>query len=132
MAKKYIARLVCITRTAGYDLLLHALIPNRKYNLPHACWCVRIGVSKSSHDLRWVRLMSRYGSLKFKALNTAAAVEFREFTPSDSRGDLIRRIDQAPVKHAEAVLGGVNLLNILGTALLKREKSEHSVSVIAR
>ncbi len=43
----------------------------------------------------------------------AAAVEFREFTPIDSRRDLIRRIDQAPVEHAEAVLAAYDVLQCL-------------------
>src|SRR6266849_2186093 len=43
----------------------------------------------------------------------AAAVEFREFTPIDSRRDLIRRIDQAPVEHAEAVLAAYDVLQRL-------------------
>jgi uncharacterized protein YjgD (DUF1641 family) len=43
----------------------------------------------------------------------AKAVEFREFTPRDSRDDLIRKIDQAPVEHAEAVLAAYDLLQRL-------------------
>ncbi len=38
------------------------------------------------------------------------AVDFREFTPVDSRGDLIRRVEQAPIEHAEAVLAAYDLL----------------------
>ena len=38
------------------------------------------------------------------------AVDFREFTPVDSRGDLIRRVEQAPSEHAEAVLAAYDLL----------------------
>jgi uncharacterized protein YjgD (DUF1641 family) len=43
----------------------------------------------------------------------AVAVDFREFTPVDSRDDLIRRVEQAPVAHAEAVLAGYELLQRL-------------------
>lgn len=43
----------------------------------------------------------------------AAAVDFREFRPIDSRGDLIRRVEQAPVEHAEAVLAAYDLLQRL-------------------
>lgn len=40
----------------------------------------------------------------------AVAVDFREFRPVDSRGDLIRRVEQAPIEHAEAVLAAYDLL----------------------
>jgi uncharacterized protein YjgD (DUF1641 family) len=43
----------------------------------------------------------------------AIAVDFREFTPVDSRGDLIRRVEQAPIEHAEAVLAAFDLLQRL-------------------
>jgi hypothetical protein len=43
----------------------------------------------------------------------AVAVDFRKFTPVDSRGDLIHRIDQAPVEHAEAVLAAYDVLQHL-------------------
>jgi uncharacterized protein YjgD (DUF1641 family) len=43
----------------------------------------------------------------------AAAVDFREFKPIDSREDLIRRVEQAPVEHAEAVLAAYDLLQRL-------------------
>jgi uncharacterized protein YjgD (DUF1641 family) len=43
----------------------------------------------------------------------AKAVSFREFTPSNSRDDLIRKLDQAPVEHAEAVLAAYDLLQRL-------------------
>jgi putative oxidoreductase len=43
----------------------------------------------------------------------ANPVEFRQFTPSDSRGDLMRRLDQAPAQHAEALLEGYDLLQRL-------------------
>ncbi len=43
----------------------------------------------------------------------AKAVEFREFTPRNSRDDLIRRVEQAPVEHAEAVLAAYDLLQRL-------------------
>jgi uncharacterized protein YjgD (DUF1641 family) len=40
----------------------------------------------------------------------AKAVNFREFTPRNSRDDLIRRVERAPVEHAEAVLASYDLL----------------------
>ena len=40
----------------------------------------------------------------------AIAVTFREFTPNNSRTDLIRKVEQAPVEHAEAVLAAYDLL----------------------
>jgi uncharacterized protein YjgD (DUF1641 family) len=43
----------------------------------------------------------------------AIAVEFREFTPKDSRRDLIRRLEEAPEKHAEAILNAYELLQRL-------------------
>jgi len=43
----------------------------------------------------------------------AIAVEFREFTPRDSRDDLIRRLEEAPEKHAEAILNAYELLQRL-------------------
>jgi uncharacterized protein YjgD (DUF1641 family) len=43
----------------------------------------------------------------------AIAVDFREFTPRNSRNDLIRRVEQAPVEHAEAVLAAYDLLQRL-------------------
>lgn len=43
----------------------------------------------------------------------SVAVDFREFTPVDSRGDLIRRVEQAPIEHAEAVLAAYDLLQRL-------------------
>jgi uncharacterized protein YjgD (DUF1641 family) len=43
----------------------------------------------------------------------AVAVDFREYTPVDSREDLIRRVEEAPVAHAEAVLAGYDLLQRL-------------------
>jgi uncharacterized protein YjgD (DUF1641 family) len=43
----------------------------------------------------------------------AKAVDFREFTPHNSRDDLIRRVEQAPVTHAEAVLAAYDLLERL-------------------
>jgi uncharacterized protein YjgD (DUF1641 family) len=45
----------------------------------------------------------------------AIAVNFREFTPNNSRNDLIRRVEQAPVEHAEAVLAAYDLLQRLHT-----------------
>src|SRR5882724_6565402 len=43
----------------------------------------------------------------------AVAVDFREFKPVDSREDLIRRVDQAPVEHAEAILAAYDVLQKL-------------------
>jgi uncharacterized protein YjgD (DUF1641 family) len=43
----------------------------------------------------------------------AVAVDFREFTPVDSRADLVRRVEQAPIEHAEAVLATFDLLQRL-------------------
>jgi uncharacterized protein YjgD (DUF1641 family) len=43
----------------------------------------------------------------------AKAVCFREFTPRNSRDDLIRKVDGAPIEHAEAVLAAYDLLQRL-------------------
>jgi uncharacterized protein YjgD (DUF1641 family) len=43
----------------------------------------------------------------------ANPVEFRQYTPSDSRRDLMRRLDQAPAEHAEALLECYDLLQRL-------------------
>jgi uncharacterized protein YjgD (DUF1641 family) len=43
----------------------------------------------------------------------AVAVDFREFHPVDARNDLIRRVEHAPVEHAEAVLSAYELLQRL-------------------
>jgi uncharacterized protein YjgD (DUF1641 family) len=43
----------------------------------------------------------------------AVAVDFREFTPVDSRADLVRRVEQAPIEHADAVLAAYDLLQRL-------------------
>jgi uncharacterized protein YjgD (DUF1641 family) len=43
----------------------------------------------------------------------AVAVDFQEFRPIDSREDLIRRVELAPVEHAEAVLAAYDLLQRL-------------------
>jgi uncharacterized protein YjgD (DUF1641 family) len=43
----------------------------------------------------------------------AVAVEFRTYTPPDSRLDLVRRIDSAPREHAEAVLEAYDVLQRL-------------------
>ena len=37
-------------------------------------------------------------------------VEFREFTPKNSRNDLMRRLEQVPDQHAEALLAAYDLL----------------------
>jgi len=43
----------------------------------------------------------------------AVAVEFRSYTPPDSRLDLVRRIESAPREHAEAVLEAYDVLQRL-------------------
>jgi uncharacterized protein YjgD (DUF1641 family) len=43
----------------------------------------------------------------------AVAVEFRNYTPPDSRLDLVRRIESAPREHAEAVLEAYDVLQRL-------------------
>jgi uncharacterized protein YjgD (DUF1641 family) len=43
----------------------------------------------------------------------AVAVDFRSFTPVDARVDLIKRVEDAPVEHAEAVLAAYELLQQL-------------------
>jgi uncharacterized protein YjgD (DUF1641 family) len=43
----------------------------------------------------------------------AVAVDFREFKPVDSRADLVRRVEHAPIEHAEAVLAAYDLLQRL-------------------
>jgi uncharacterized protein YjgD (DUF1641 family) len=43
----------------------------------------------------------------------AVAVEFRSYTPPDSRLDLLRRIETAPKEHAEAVLEAYDVLQRL-------------------
>jgi|SRR5215468_3549365 hypothetical protein len=40
----------------------------------------------------------------------AQAVEFRTFTPQDSRDDLARRVREIPTEHAEAILAACALL----------------------
>lgn len=46
----------------------------------------------------------------------AKAVEFRHFIPENSRDDLTRRIEEAPVEHAEAFLAALSLLQKLHDA----------------
>jgi hypothetical protein len=43
----------------------------------------------------------------------SVAVEFRTYTPPDSRLDLVRRIENAPREHAEAVLEAYDVLQRL-------------------
>lgn len=43
----------------------------------------------------------------------AKAVDFRTFTPRNSREDLARRLQEAPNEHAEALLAGYDLLQRL-------------------
>ena len=43
----------------------------------------------------------------------AVAVDFRNFTPVDARVDLIKKVECAPVEHAEAVLAAYELLQQL-------------------
>jgi hypothetical protein len=40
----------------------------------------------------------------------ATAVDYRRFTPANSRDDLSRQVEQAPVEHAEAVLAAYHVL----------------------
>jgi uncharacterized protein YjgD (DUF1641 family) len=40
----------------------------------------------------------------------ALPVDFREFTPKDARNDLLRRLEQAPQEHVEALLSTYELL----------------------
>jgi hypothetical protein len=40
----------------------------------------------------------------------ATPVDFREFTPNNSRNDLMRRLEQAPEEHVEALLSTYDLL----------------------
>ena len=46
----------------------------------------------------------------------AVAVEFRKFQPKDSREDLVRRVEAAPLEHAEAVLAAYGVLEKLHEA----------------
>ena len=46
----------------------------------------------------------------------AQAVQFREFTPQNSRDDLLRRIREAPSDHADALLAALALLQKLHDA----------------
>ena len=43
----------------------------------------------------------------------AVAVDFRSYTPADARIDLIKKLESAPVEHAEAILHGYELLQQL-------------------
>jgi uncharacterized protein YjgD (DUF1641 family) len=43
----------------------------------------------------------------------AMPVSFREFTPRNSRDDLLRRLERAPEEHVEAVLSAYDLLQRL-------------------
>ena len=43
----------------------------------------------------------------------AVAVDFRSFTPVDARVDLIKKVEGAPVEHAEAILQTYELLQQL-------------------
>jgi uncharacterized protein YjgD (DUF1641 family) len=43
----------------------------------------------------------------------AMPVSFREFTPRNSRDDLLRRLEQAPAEHVEALLAAYDLLERL-------------------
>ena len=43
----------------------------------------------------------------------AAAVDFRIYHPENSRADLVRRIEDAPLEHAQAVLAAYDLLERL-------------------
>jgi len=43
----------------------------------------------------------------------AVAVDFRRFEPVDSRADLLRKVQEAPAKHAEAILAAYEVLEKL-------------------
>jgi uncharacterized protein YjgD (DUF1641 family) len=43
----------------------------------------------------------------------AKLVDFRQFTPQDAREDVVRRVQEAPMEHAEAVLAGYDFLQRL-------------------
>jgi uncharacterized protein YjgD (DUF1641 family) len=43
----------------------------------------------------------------------AVAVDFRKYTPVDARIDLIKKLEEAPVEHAEAILSAYELLQQL-------------------
>jgi uncharacterized protein YjgD (DUF1641 family) len=43
----------------------------------------------------------------------AVAVDFRSYTPADARIDLIKKLESAPVEHAEAILQAYELLQQL-------------------
>ncbi|RXH54160.1 DUF1641 domain-containing protein [Granulicella sibirica] len=43
----------------------------------------------------------------------AVAVDFRIFQPADSRDDLLRKVKEAPAKHAEAILAAYEVLEKL-------------------
>ncbi|ADW71197.1 hypothetical protein [Granulicella tundricola] len=43
----------------------------------------------------------------------AVAVDFRVYTPVDAREDLLKRVSEAPVQHAEAVLAAFEVLEKL-------------------
>lgn len=43
----------------------------------------------------------------------ALAVGFRMYMPEDSRGDLVRKIQDAPIEHAQAILAAYELLGRL-------------------
>jgi uncharacterized protein YjgD (DUF1641 family) len=63
------------------------------------------------------------------------AVDFREFIPRNSREDLIRKVEQAPVAQAEAVLAAYDLLQRLhdkGMIDLLNGLLSASDSVVAR
>ena len=43
----------------------------------------------------------------------AVAVDFRRYEPADSRDDLLRKVQAAPAKHAEAILAAYDVLEKL-------------------
>ena len=63
----------------------------------------------------------------------AMPVEFREFTPRNSRNDLMRRLEQAPEEHAEALLAAYDLLQRMhekglvdiASGLVERKRYRH-------
>jgi uncharacterized protein YjgD (DUF1641 family) len=58
------------------------------------------------------KVQPRIGLAPFWTSSTKL-VDFRTFTPKDSREDLARRLQEAPNEHAEALLAGYDLLQQL-------------------
>src|SRR6202162_5830046 len=62
---------------------------------------------------RVLRSSFKSSSSAKKGVTMAVAVDFRSFTPVDARVDLIKKVEGAPVEHAEAVLAAYELLQQL-------------------